>query len=751
MADPPPLSRVHERAVAEIARHPSCEIVGVQQAENETLVVELEIKVGFGSRLEAAGVGKHGVRPVEPVIIVIASDYPAGGMTVRLRPDFERHLPHMLPTPIDAPPAPCVVDEFSGDYLLQHGTSAFLDQVVLWLLKAAEDRLIDAKQGWEPTRRDEKEATYVADAKAIRDSVDARRTGGVIRTAIWVRGADVVQNRNPPLQSLHIQCGSKIEPISPTLVNEVLADENQGLCILCWASGTGRKLPRVDDVYRADEVHTLAELHRRAEHSGCGEGLSGQFQLLRQRLGLFSRMRPLVVLVILCIRRPIKLRGQDSDIELLGYVLRAKNPSDLTATATTEVIGAAHIDALTPTLMRRLSDRSDAPAPSWSIIGVGSVGSKLALHLTRQGAGPAVITDNDILQPHNFARHAMLPELLNPSGAKVTTGPLFMPSLKAIHVAGALAALGCSSRPSTLDVARANDLFGDDRPWVGDEAFVVDATASAGVQERLCSSDVLGRRPRIATTSLLGAGRIMKLTIEGLGGNPSAIELETVFNDMLDNDDRLATRARLTPERSVAIGQSCVSVTAAMSDARLSAMVASTTEILTMRVDKGLASTGSLVIGSTADDGVSKSFTDTEVGPFVRFVDSHGDVRATLPRSLIEQLRSRRSVDATSPPRPLIGAIARRDRTTIIVHATDLSDVPEDGATERIRALRPVGHCLNEEASPPTHLEQLAFISAQEGQAIAIALDSVSMRVWLMEYGATAAFELSAAREGEHE
>jgi hypothetical protein len=745
MADPPPLSRGHKRAVAEISRHPSCAISGVQSTETGVLLVELEISVGFGSRLQAAGVGANGVRPIEPATLIISSDYPAGGVMVRLRPDFERHLPHMLPTPSGTPPAPCVVDEFSGDYLLRHGMSAFLDQIVLWLLKTAEDRLIDAQQGWEPTRRDEKEATFVADAQVIRDSVDPRRMGGAMKTAIWFRSSKEPQNSSPSLQALHIQCGNKLEALSPALMNDVLTDGNQGVCILCWASGTGRKIPYIDGAYRADEVQTLAALYRRAEDSGCSEGLTGQLHLLRQRLALVSRMQPLVVLVILCIRRPIKLRGQSSTVELLGYVLRARNASDLAATATTEVIGAAHIDALTPTLMRRLSDRSDALGPSWSIIGVGSVGSKIAVHMTRQGAGPAIITDNDILQPHNFARHAMLPELIQAGDPKATTDPLFTPSLKAVHVAGALATLGWSSEASILDVARANDLLGDDRPWVGDEAFVVEATASASVQERLCSSDVLGRRPRLATASLLGAGLIMKLTIEGLGGNPSAIELETVFNAIVDGDGRLAETARLTPERSVAIGQSCVSVTAAMSDARLSAMAASITEILTGKADKGLASTGSIVIGSTADDGVSRSFTDNEVGPFLRFVDAEGETRATLPRSLVEEIRTRPSLARTLRPQPLIGTITRRNRTTIIVQESDSWEVSEDGVVSRIKALRPVGLCLHGETTPSSHLPQLALVAAQDGQAIAVIIDSTTVRVWLMEYGAHEAYELSAA------
>ena len=47
--------------------------------------------------------------------------------------------------------------------------------------------------------------------------------------------------------------------------------------------------------------------------------------------------------------------------------------------------------------------------PDWTLVGAGSLGSKLALHLARAGNGPDVILDKSHMTPHNAARHALIP------------------------------------------------------------------------------------------------------------------------------------------------------------------------------------------------------------------------------------------------------------------------------------------------------------------------------------------------------
>ena len=43
-----------------------------------------------------------------------------------------------------------------------------------------------------------------------------------------------------------------------------------------------------------------------------------------------------------------------------------------------------------------------------TVLGCGSLGSKISLHLGRAGFGNMSFVDNEALSPHNSARHALL-------------------------------------------------------------------------------------------------------------------------------------------------------------------------------------------------------------------------------------------------------------------------------------------------------------------------------------------------------
>jgi hypothetical protein len=70
---------------------------------------------------------------------------------------------------------------------------------------------------------------------------------------------------------------------------------------------------------------------------------------------------------------------------------------------------AAHRQDIAVPLLRRASDDSDTALAKWTLIGCGSVGSKIGLHLARAGRGPTNVVDSANIQPHNYARHALYP------------------------------------------------------------------------------------------------------------------------------------------------------------------------------------------------------------------------------------------------------------------------------------------------------------------------------------------------------
>src|SRR3972149_4785197 len=69
----------------------------------------------------------------------------------------------------------------------------------------------------------------------------------------------------------------------------------------------------------------------------------------------------------------------------------------------------SHINETSPQLLKKMSgskQRLDY-TQNIAILGCGSLGSKICLHLSRNGNGPFLCIDNDIFLPHNNTRHGL--------------------------------------------------------------------------------------------------------------------------------------------------------------------------------------------------------------------------------------------------------------------------------------------------------------------------------------------------------
>ncbi|EQD45168.1 UBA/THIF-type NAD/FAD binding fold-containing protein, partial [mine drainage metagenome] len=118
----------------------------------------------------------------------------------------------------------------------------------------------------------------------------------------------------------------------------------------------------------------------------------------------------LYAIVVLVVQRPVSLVGSPGrSTEVLPYVVRyeysAQTPFERKAT----VHPAFHAHALSPQLLARTSGLASADtAKQLVMLGCGSLGSKIALHLGRAGFGAMTFIDNESMSPHNAARHALV-------------------------------------------------------------------------------------------------------------------------------------------------------------------------------------------------------------------------------------------------------------------------------------------------------------------------------------------------------
>ncbi|MBQ1125406.1 hypothetical protein KBY19_36000, partial [Streptomyces sp. B15] len=145
---------------------------------------------------------------------------------------------------------------------------------------------------------------------------------------------------------------------------------------------------------------TIDELLKRAAELGCREFLEPKLGILQERVSQSKLKEKQPIAVILLARRPFEVIGTTSPIEICPYVVELRGGEALSSGSGKLVRTATHRDEISPELLRRAAGDDGQALRPWTLLGCGSIGSKLAVHLARSGRGPAALIDDGILQPH---------------------------------------------------------------------------------------------------------------------------------------------------------------------------------------------------------------------------------------------------------------------------------------------------------------------------------------------------------------
>jgi hypothetical protein len=588
-------------AMKEIAAHPSVVSVSEPAFSEKGATISATIDVGLGNRFRKQGGDMNGVRPREEIVLEFPTAFPAAAPTLSLRPDFSRNHPHVQPWLVGDRVAPCIVDGGLAEFVAARGLFGLIDQTRLWLENAALGTLMDPEQGWEPARRDNYTDVVVADAERLRALVT--REGG------WkcFKFSYAFKTDDDFTASCIGEVGEETNLKADIKTSRAKADSTvghgEGIAIVVWPGKRPSGVPIVTDQYLPDDIRTVADLRARLDQYGTGRHLAAPIKGLNERAvgAKPGEVYPLVIISL--VRRPYHLIGSESDIEICPYVVPLRTPEGALTKDEDEIRPMAHRDAMTPSVLRRSS--GDPTLPPWALLGCGSLGSKVALHLARSGNSPTVVADKGTLNPHNAARHA-----LYPSAAPIQLG---WSGAKADELATALKAFGGPVEALHDDhVVLARRLM--TAKETSKPAWLLNTTASMVVQGALSRAEV-SALPRVVEMSLYDGGQLGYVGIEGPDHNPNAVELEAAFYQMAASDPAIA-RHLFTPENGaapIAVGQGCSSLTIRMSDATLSAMAAPMAELFT-----GLRDTSPGEIHSLRREGMGLSHSRMEVPAFER-------------------------------------------------------------------------------------------------------------------------------------
>ncbi len=613
MAEP---SRAIARALALAAAHPQVTVGSPRRAADGAVEVDLTFDVPMPNAWHADGASPNGVRIQEVVRFQFPENFPGRAMQLSLRPDFPGDLAHMMPYRLGERPVPCVVDGPLPELLAEQGFAGVLNQTALWLEHAAQDALIDRRQGWEPTRRDWCDDFVLADEGALRALVtrdaghaffEFRYRAARGHTQVIVRGE---------IESSKVTVNLK--SVERILESERVDRDGQqvrhgsGLALIVWPGREATGKLRVCDRYTPETVGTFGDLRERAALFGCERPLEDAVAWLARCFSRFPASRPVPLSVILCARRPFPLIDSDSDIELCTYVLDVEAPRLLARGDETPVRPAALRHRVTRQLLARMTGDGDASVSSpWTLVGAGSLGSKIALHLARAGRAPSVVIDKALMGSHNAARHALIPPPPAYQFAWLRD--------KTELLAEALSGLDQTTVAVPVDIAEvlaAPSLR--KKAFPRDTSLLVNTTASLVVRELLASAPPEELSVPVVEAALYAGGQVGLIAAEGPRRNPNVSDLIATFYACCGDDDDLRKHVFDSSELvRLRTGEGCGSLTMPMSDGRLSLFGAGAGEYVLARL-KGERPTGEgeLLIGRLADGGLGLRWETVAVPEF---------------------------------------------------------------------------------------------------------------------------------------
>lgn len=672
------------RALKQIAEHPHVKSIEPQKAGGADTDTSHEVIVYIETNLPAAwrasGVSPEtGVRLLEAVRFVFPATFPTNPPRIYLRQDFNRSLPHIQPGNPEGPVEPCYLDGDPRELLHQQGVLGIVNQVVIWLERAAKNELIDPRQGWEPIRRDSIDDDVVADIPALRTLVSKREDFSFLPVD-YLKLFPEAKDRNPPkgyffrgvVRATPISINSeRLQEFSKRVGRRDSLERGESFAIYVSPGRLPSGQPFVCDRYQPETVSNAADLVSRAHAYGCGKALEEALQhLKRQSAGLKSRGFRLPVIVLLAARRPLHLIGSDSDIEIVPYLVEMSAPAFTEPPEKIEVYPVALRQAISKELLSRLSGVRAADDRNIVQLGCGSLGSKIAMHLARAGIAPARVVDKRSLSPHNAARHALIP--CNEQFQ------IFWMAPKATALAEAIQGLGQDTDAVDADVASiGNDSARLHKSIPRKTWAVVNSTASLAVRETLAGLKPELMSSRVIETSLYADGDIAVLTIEGPDRNPDTADLILETYEHIRSHPMLRDRFFGGGLQRREIGQGCGSVTMTVSDAVISLFAAAmANKIQTLRQTE-LPSTAQILVGRISTDGMGLHWSADDVASFhvVRAENDRSWHIRISPRAHAKIMEDIARHPDTETGGIVVGALSEYRKTITI---TDVLPAPPD-------------------------------------------------------------------------
>jgi len=547
-----------EKALKYITEHNAFDDVSEIKIDGSDSIARISarVTVNLPSRFIKVGITEIGVKEKEDVCFLFSSSFPLKAPTIQLRDDFPRGFPHINPS--EKRVLPCIYEGDLSELLQQSGwMNEILNQLVDWLEKAASNDLLNYEQGWEPMRNDRIEGFIRYDIDEVLSAFKKEKASTLIRETKYIRKHGFI--------------------IAGAISKSDYVNKAQ---LVIFSS------PKVIDNYVPNNIANLGQLYDYANSIG----LNGLKDAIKEiDIGNIDDDK---LFVVFAIKRPVNIIGTASDIEFLNFIIskkpnhRKNKGKEKKRTLPDCKVGMlSHVSPQSPALLQRISGirvNKDETRPI-ALLGCGSMGSKIGIHLARNGNGPFRCIDNDIFMPHNNARHALT--------FTYTENKAELLSLSIITI-GRVPAESFKENAFNVDYSNSR--------------MIIDTTASLSVRNFLMSKPDL---PPVISCGLYMKGRCGLLLIENkdITSRLTAIWAFLYYRSLSDTEIRSILYSRNLDD--VLIGQSCSSQTLVVDDARISLMAATMGLRIQGVLEDGLPDNSEVLISEYDDSYSLKSRT----------------------------------------------------------------------------------------------------------------------------------------------
>jgi hypothetical protein len=308
--------------------------------------------------------------------------------------------------------------------------------------------------------------------------------------------------------------------------------------------------------------------------------------------------------------------------------------------------------AITPTLAQIYNGiELDNKPLNYVLVGAGALGSQLFAHCLRTGFGKWTIVDNDVVFPHNLARHILTLDSIGQSKASALE----------------------NYAKSILEDAEVSSIVTDVLNPTSDEAaealdaadVIVDVSTSVAV-ERMLAIDIKSKARRISLF-LNPCGNYLVMLCEDSERKITLDHLEMQLNSILAAKDDYAEYYSLPS--TIAYATSCRDITSRISQEHIALSAAAASKEL-KRVQ--VAASANIVIWSISDDGIAADRYDGELWHSV----SCGDWRVFIRGSLLQFLQTKRTERQPNETGGVL--IGQYDFFRKIIYIADMIFSPDD-------------------------------------------------------------------------